>query len=260
MQGSFFRKITYTEGIYPVLRIEQIKNPNRFYAVPIVGILVKILLLIPIAIEISLLFIWLLIVVLLINPFVVLLTGKYWQHVHNFSLGLFRLMTKSTFFLYGLTDKYPWFDFKTTENLSLEISLNKNPKKLYAVPILGGVIRMILLIPYFIFANIVSQAALIGVFILAWAIVLFKGKYPAGIFELARDATRVSLGSWSYMMGLSDRYPSFYISMIHDKIKIILIAIAIIFNGFNFASNKDSGPNKTDFQMEQNIPFYDREI
>jgi uncharacterized membrane protein len=106
-----------------------------------------------------------------------------------------------------------------------------SPNKLYAIPILGGLIRVILLIPYLVFTIIISQAALIGVFLLAWAVVLFKGLYPEGIFELARDCNRIGLSSAAYMAGLSDKYPSFHISMAHDKIKLILIAASIIISG-----------------------------
>lgn len=233
---SFFKKITYTAGIYPVLNATSIQNPNRFYAVPLLGILSKIILLIPIYIMLIFVGIWWLIAVMLINPFVILFSGKYWQSAYSINLGLLRMSAKINFYLFGLTNKYPGFNLTINDEYSLDIPYPENPKKIFAIPLIGFIIRIVLLIPYLIFESIISQAAAIGTFLLAWAVVLFKGKYPEGLFELARDSIRVSISTNAYLTGLSDRYPSFYISMNHDKIKIILIAIAIILNGFNFTT------------------------
>lgn len=234
---SFFKKITYTDGIYPVLEANVIQNPNRIFAVPLVGILIKLLLLIPVFIEILLLYIWFLVAVMLINPFVVLVTGKYWPHAYRFTLGMFKLAVKTSFYLDGLTDKYPWFGFNIDDKFKLDIIMPESSKRLYAIPILGGVIRIVLLIPYLVFFGIISNAALIGVYLLAWAVVLFKGRYPEGIFELTRDFIRVNTSVSAYFAGLSDRYPSFYISMAHDKIKLILIAVSILLTAWNYSSS-----------------------
>lgn len=234
-QPSFFEKITYTEGIYPVLTAETIQNPSRLFAVPVLGFLIKVILSIPIFFEVLFLLIWGLIVVSLINPWVVLFTGRYWPHAYNFSLGMIRLITKVSFYFFGLTDKYPWFSFNINDKFTLDIQKPENPKRLYAIPIIGGLIRTVLAIPYIIFEQIVSQAAGIGAYLLAWAVVLFKGRYPEGIFELARDSIRVNVASWAYFSGLSDRYPSFYISMTHDKIKLILLGISIILGVWNYS-------------------------
>lgn len=225
---SFFKKITYIDGIYPVLEANVIQNPNRIFSVPLVGILIKLLLLIPVFIEILLLFIWFFVAVALINSFVVLATGKYWPHAYRFTLGLLKLGVKTEFYFLGLTDKYPWFGLNIDDEFKLDIVIPERSKRLYAIPLLGGAIRIVLLIPYFVFSGIISNAAFIGAYLLAWALVLFKGRYPEGIFELTRDAIRVNTSISAYLAGLSDRYPSFYISMTHDKIKLILIAASII--------------------------------
>lgn len=244
-QESFFKKITYTQGIYPILNAASIQNPSRFYAAPILGIFIKLILLIPVYFELIFIGIWWSIAVILINPFVVLFTNKYWQSAYWINLGYLRMITKISFYLFGLTNKYPGFNLTINDNYSLDIPYPENPKKIFAIPLIGFLIRIILLTPYLIFESIISQAAAIGTFLLAWAVVLFKGRYPEGLFELARDSIRVSISANAYLTGLSDRYPSFYISMNHDKIKIILIAIAIIFSGFNFTSG-GSGTKPTE--------------
>lgn len=235
---TFFQKITYTDGIYPSLVINQIQNPNRLFAFPLIGFLIKMILVIPVLIEMIFLAIWLFVVVNLINSFVVLFTGKYLAHAHSVSVGFIRLYTKINLYFTGLTDKYPGFGLQNSGDLNFDVPLNEKPKRLFAIPVLGGLIRVILLIPYFIFENIINYAVGIGMLILAWVVVLFRGKYPEGLFELGRDVARVDASTFAYMLGLSDKYPSFYISMAHNKIKLILIAISIIFNGWSYVGGK----------------------
>lgn len=252
---SFFQKITYTDGIYPEFSIVKNEHPSRVYAVPILGMLIKFIALIPVFIVMIFLSIWLL-VVQLINPFIVLFTGQYWEHAYSFTLGFLKYSANITLYFYGLTDKYPGFSLQTTEGIVLEIPKPQNPGRLYAIPLLGMIIRVILMIPYFIFSNVITQAATIGVFLLAWAVVLFKGRYPDGIFELARDSVRINISTSAYTLGLSDRYPSFYVNMDHDKIKIILIVIAILLGGWSYTNdvNKSSEKRQSiDYTVEQQV-------
>ena len=69
--------------------------------------------------------------------------------------------------------------------------------------------------------------ALVGA-VIAFVPVLFAGRYPETMFELLRDAFRLQAAQLTYGFGLSDRYPSFAISMNHGGAKIALIAIGVI--------------------------------
>lgn len=224
---------------YPDLKIDHIKNPNRFYAIPFLGGIVKIIILIPVILELAFLFLfWLFLSI--INSFIVLFTGKYWDFNYNFSLGILRLFTKFTFYFNGLSNKYPGFSFNLTE-FTLDIKKPENPSRFYAIPLLGGLIRMILLIPYYIWTEVLGNASMIGTVISSFP-VLFKGYYPESTYELNRDTARVSFGNYAYMLGLSDSYPSFWISFNHKAIKIILLAIGIILALGNFGSSNYSIP------------------
>ncbi len=253
-QNSFFKQVTYTQGLYPTFKADQIKNPNKLYAVPAFGLLIKLIMLIPVMVEVLALGIAVLALTILINPFVVLITGKYWKTAYDVSLGFLRLGARSSSFLYGLTDKYPGFDWQSNIEIKLDLAQNDNPNKLFAFPVLGGVVRYVFLIPYFIFSGIINQAATIGIFLLAWAVVLFKGEYPEGIFELARDSIRVSSSSAAYALGISDRYPSFYLNMDHDKIKIILIVLAIILSGWKYSQPANNTPKPQPFPSGYQYP------
>lgn len=238
---------TAPSDIYPKINIPLIQNPNRFYAVPLVGVLVKALAVIPVGIE--LLFLWLFFVaVTIINSFYVLFTGKYWPFAYSYNLGLIRLNTKIYFYFTGLTDKYPGFDFNVNDNYSVEMAMPQNPSRLFAIPILGGLIRIILLIPYVIYEYVLQYASGIAYFI-SFAPVLFTGKYPEATYEMIRDYNRVNMASTAYTMGLSDKYPSFWISMNHKTAKIILIALAVIFMLLNFINS--STKKQTNYNYNQ---------
>jgi len=65
--------------IYPTFILANNQHPNRLYAFPLIGFLVKIVFLIPVLIEMFFLGI-VSFLVLVINWFVVLITGKYWDN------------------------------------------------------------------------------------------------------------------------------------------------------------------------------------
>lgn len=232
-------------NIYPALKVTHIQNPNRFYAVFLIGILAKVIMIIPVGL-------WLLILyfanffVAIINSFVVLFTGKYWDPCYELNIGIFRISARTTLYFYGLTDKYPGFSFRNTDpSVTLDMPKPEAPNRFFAIPIFGGVARIVLLIPYFIYAGVLSNASFIGMFISSFP-VLFTGRYPEATYELERDYVRVQYASSAYMVGLSDKYPSFWISMNHQTAKILLIifgALMGIGNIFNGGSNSSSGYN-----------------
>lgn len=214
--------------IYPDLKIDRIKNPNRMWAFPLFGGLVKIIILIPVFIELAFLTLFDFFI-LIINSFYVLFTGQYWRYSYDLNLGIMRLITKTAFFFAGLTDKYPGFNLRIEDKYKLDLDYPKNPNRLFAIPIFGFLARIILLIPYFIYSGLINGGARIGVLV-SFASVFVKGRYPESTFELSRDSMRLGLSEMVYMAGLSDKYPSFKVSTNHIKIKIALIILGLIFN------------------------------
>lgn len=232
----------FTKGpMYPILKSEYIKNPSRFYAVPFLGIFVKVIMLIPVGIELmALSFAYL--VVTLINSFYVLFTGVYWNTAYELTLGLLRMYTKVWFFLAGLTNKYPGFDLSINDTFSVDMEKPKNPNRLFAIPLIGGIARIILLIPFFFWENLVQYAAQIGVFV-SFVPVLFNGRYPQSTQEIAVDHQRLSLTVGVYMAGLTDSYPNFTISMKHKEIKIVLLVIGALWMLSSWMGNVNTWRN-----------------
>lgn len=225
--------------MYPELKVSHIQNPNRLYAVPLLGFLVKILMLIPVGIWLIILSFVSFFVVVLVNPFFVLFTGKYWDLAYKLTLGVMRLTARSSMFFGGLTDTYPGFSLENEGDVSVNTPIPQNPNKLFAIPLLGGVIRIVLLIPYLIWNNVLTNASFLGM-IGSSIPVLFMGKYPESTYELYRDSARVSLGASTYMSGLSDTYPSFWISMNHKGIKIVLLVLGALMTITNSSDSKNS--------------------
>ncbi|GEM_PF-1407869 len=232
--------------MYPVIAISRNQNPNKLYAIPIVGFLVKVIILIPLFIE--LFFLGLFCITLsIVNSFNVLFNGTYMDFAYRYLAGILRLNAKLHFFMFGLTDKYPGFDFDIHDSFTMEIQKPKNPSRFFAIPVLGGLARIMLLIPYLIYSRVLQYAAWFGA-IGASVPVLLQGKYPESSHELARDYVRVNLASAMYVVGLSDRYPSFWISMNHKNIKIALIVLAVLYilaSNLSQAFNKDKDHQKT---------------
>ncbi len=233
-------KVPQNDRMYPVISASLIKNPSKFYAIPIAGFLVKVIMIIPVGIELMVLGIADLFV-LVINSLIVLFTGKYWKVSYDLNLVLIRMGVKVNFFLTGLTNKYPGFSLTIEDTFSVDIPFNKHPNRLFAIPILGGIARIIALIPYLIYSSVIGYASNIAVFF-SWISVLVTGKYPETTFEITRDSNRISQATSAYLTGLSDTYPSFWVSMNHQTLKIILIilgALALIWNNVGKSSRKE---------------------
>ncbi len=226
-----------TKDIYPHLVIKNNEHPNKLLAFPLVGFIIRTILLIPVYIagwflSIAYIFLW------IITPFVILFTGKYWDTAYNFNIGLMKFYTKMVLYAYGLTDKYPGFKLDTNGIFELQYDKPLKPNRWLSLPFFGFIIRFILLIPYIIYESVLQYGAFVAV-IASWFAVLFKGKYPESLYEFNRDGTRVSLALMGYMTYMSDSYPSFWISMKHQTVKIVLIVIGALWMLSSFATQPD---------------------
>ena len=138
------------ERDYQMLSIDHTRNPNRLWAFPVIGGAIKLLIVIPVSI-------WLLfvgfaaIVLSIINGFFVLFTGKYWEPAYALAVGSMRLTTKANCFFLGLSDTYPGFSLDSSDDGRLEFAMPTQPNRLLALPLVGGIFRFAVLVPFFIF-------------------------------------------------------------------------------------------------------------
>ncbi len=230
--------------LYPIFSVENNKKPNRILNFPIFGIIIKIIMLIPVLIEAFFLGIAA-IVLLIINWFVILFTGHYWNTAYNFFVGLIRFYLKIKLFIFGITDTYPGFGLDDKGLFTLKLDKPKNPNRWFAIPLLGIFVRFILLIPYLFFSDIMQRGSGVALF-LSWFVILFKGRLPERYYEFERDSLRVSTAATTYIIGLSDLYPSFYISMDHQTTKLLLIIVGTALSVFNTLGSLVPSGNSTD--------------
>lgn len=231
---------TAPANIYPKFSIAHIKNPTRFWAFPVLGGLIKILIMAPVFIELVFVGLYVLIITVFINSLVVLVTGKYWRHCYNVNTGLLKLGAKIHLYFIGLSNKYPGFSLDV-HGFDLNFTYPQTSNRYFAIPIFGGLARLVLLVPYLVYNGAISKGAFLGVIISSlW--VLFKGRYPETSYEFARDALRLNISQTLYFTGIEDKYPSFYISLDHATLKLLLIIFAVSTGGWG-STNSDTNRN-----------------
>lgn len=215
-------------GNYPVLRVWPPEAPNRLWAFPVLGMVVKAIILIPVVIWIYLLILMVALASLL-NSLNVLFSGQYWVPAYALGRGLLRLNSKVWLYAAGITDRYPGFGFNIApeDRIGLDIPMPASPGRAFALPFLGGIVRGVLLIPFAVWESVIGYAAYLAV-VVASIPVLFAGRYPVALMELVRDSLRLSLSYLSYGLGLSDSYPSFSISMRNPGVKWLFITLGIL--------------------------------
>jgi len=139
---------------------------------------------------------------------VTLFTGKYPLNWFNYQVNLMRWSIRLNARMNNLADGYPAFGLNGTDDkTSLSIT---HPEKvsqgLVLVRALFGGLYVNL--PHGI-CLIFRGIACAFIKLIAFWIVLFTGKYPAGMHKFQVDTARWSLRVQAYMMFMTDTYPPF---------------------------------------------------
>jgi hypothetical protein len=213
-------------SMYPKVEIKYNTHPNRLWAVPVLGALVKALILIPflifqLLISIAAFFLR------IVHYFHILFTGKIWQPALRFTLWTISLQIRAYAFFGGLTDTYPHFsEGMKNSHLTFEYHPPMKSNRLLGAPLVGPLLRYFLLLPFSTYANFISFGAFMGI-IVSWFVVFFTGKYPQSVYELITDSLRLTASAQLYSTAMSDIYPSFAISLKHPYKKALLILAAL---------------------------------
>ena len=196
---------------YPVdVQFPVVESVNRFWAIPIIGYYAKLIILIP---HILILVVLELAASLLslVTWIPVLFTGQYpgWGHTFIGGTVLWRMRVSS--YLFGLTDAYPAFSLSDPGNgreAVILFQVQPSYSRLFAIPIVGGAIRLVLLIPHLIILNILTVVVFLALLV-TWIPVLFSGEYPAWGRTFLGGFLRWTTRVYMYQFGLTDRYPPF---------------------------------------------------
>ncbi len=199
---------------YPVhVEFPILENHNKFYAIPIVGYVVRMVMLIPYIIVLAVLGL-VVYVCQLVVWFPVMTTGQYPAWAYRLNTGLIRYVKRFSSFQYGLTDTYPSFsleDHPGDGDAMVVFEPQQSYSKFWAIPIVGIVVKEIILIPHIIILYILTYVVGI-VQLVTWIPVLFGGKYPLWGYQLVGGYIRWSARVLAYGLGLTDLYPPFSLS------------------------------------------------
>ena len=191
---------------HPVnVRIAPPVSPNRFWALPVIGIVVKFFAVLPIFIAQFFAIVGGLLAVL-VAWIPVLLVGRYPGWAFIYLRGLMRWSLRTSAFMYGLTDRYPLPGAGSDDPVALDIELPPSSSRLWAVPLLSFVVKILALIPVLLLTFLASQG-LGAILLITWVPVLSDGTYPVWAHRFAQATLRWSARTQAFLLGFSDIYP-----------------------------------------------------
>jgi len=196
-----------TYPAHPVtLTVEYPTAPSRFWAIPIVGILVKLIALIPIYIALFFVVIALM-VALLVLWIPVLIMGSYPTWGRDFVNWAIRWSAQITAFIYGLTDRYPLPSSAPDAPVKFAVEAAPTSSRLWAIPVFGFIAKVIVLVPASFLVYLVANAVGIAALLIAWAPVLFTGVYPRWTYRFVVAYMRWTARMDAFVGGVTDTYP-----------------------------------------------------
>lgn len=210
--GSSFGGNTFgvQQSTYPVdVVFPQQETYNRVWAIPVIGILIKYISIIPQIIMLYILGAVVYVAQLVLWAFV-LFGGQYPEWGYSLVGGTLRLGLRTAAFVLGLTDKYPGFSLSDMDDGGARLVFNGPPatNRLFAIPVIGILARYIMLIPHLIIVYVLGLVVY-ALQLVIWVFVLFTGQYPSWAQSLVGGYLRWVARVFSFLLGLTDAYPPF---------------------------------------------------
>ncbi len=203
-----------TAGIHPVaVTFPDVEYRNKLYAVPIIGLALKGIMLIPFFIAMYIVGI---IVQLasLVTWIPVLFVGKYAGFADMLYGGYVRWGSRIAAYMTGIQDKYPSFSFSDdagSGDVSITWPFNEQPSRLWAIPVVGIALKYIICIPHFIALGVLGMVCSL-LMLVTWIPVVTTGRYPQWGLLLYGGTIRWSTRVLTYIYGIHDQYPPFSLS------------------------------------------------
>jgi hypothetical protein len=190
---------------YPVdVTVAKDEGQNLLWGIPFVGLIARVILVIPHAILLVLLG-FALYVMLFVSWIPILVNGRMAGLGYTIAGGYLRLSTRTSLYILLITGRYPPFGLSGDHSVAV---VSEIQNRLWGIPLIGIFVRGILLIPH------VVVLALLGIVVwcvslLSWLPVLVNGRQADSVVSLVGGyygwLARVS----AYGFLLTGRYPPF---------------------------------------------------
>jgi hypothetical protein len=194
---------------YPVnVSYDRSARINRLWGIPVIGQLVRFILAIPHIIVMFLLAI-MAGLQLLVSWIPVLLLGRYPGWGYRWTGGLLAYSQRVTAYMLLMTPDYPPFALEAeTYPVTVRYDEGVRINRLWGIPIIGYVVRAIVLIPHFILLWLL--AILVWFLLLVvWVPVLILGRQADIIYTFIGGFYRWQLRMSAYFLLMVDKYPPF---------------------------------------------------
>jgi hypothetical protein len=194
---------------YPVnISYDRQAQINRLWGIPVIGVFVRAILLIP---HLFLLFLLGIVaaVLTLVTWIPVLLLGRFPGWGYRWIGGLMGWYIRVQAYLQLLTPGYPPFSLSGEEHpVTVRFDEGVRINRLWGIPLIGILVRAIILIPhYFVLWFLAILAAILVWFI--WAPVLVLGRQADLMYTIVGGYNRWWFRVLAYQMLMVDRYPPF---------------------------------------------------
>jgi hypothetical protein len=193
---------------YPVrVSVAPDEGQNRLWGIPILGIIVRSIMVIPQAIILLVVgfVVW---VLTLVSWIPVLLNGRMAGWYYEVAGGYLRLSARMSLYVALVTGRYPPFGLTGDHSVNVEFDTSEEQNRLWGIPIVGLFVRWILLIPHFIVLWFFAiGVAFITLF--SWVPILLNGRQADSVVRIVGGFYRWTLRVGAYALLLTGRYPPF---------------------------------------------------
>jgi hypothetical protein len=180
---------------------------NRLWGIPLVGIVIRSILVIPQAIVLALLGL-VIYVLMLISWAPVLLSGRMATWGYTLFGGYLRLSTRITAYILLITGRYPPFGPGGEYTVDVTFDESEAQNRLWGIPFFGILVRVIILIPHFVVLAVLGfVVSILSLF--TWVPVLMTGRTSDWVVRWVGGYYRWSVRVGSYALLLTGRYPPF---------------------------------------------------
>jgi hypothetical protein len=191
-------------GQYPVqVSFDPEGRVNRLWGVPLIGLWVRWVALIPhffvawlllIGLSLTVLVSWIPVLVMGRNPFA------------GFTVGTMRYLTRLVAWGFFLAGPYPPFSLSGPYAVNLDAPTDGSINRLWGIPFLGLWVRGILVIPHVIVAFLLGIVMWLGIFVL-WIPILLNGRMPQVGYQIYGGYLRLYARAYLWVLLTPVPYP-----------------------------------------------------